>query len=134
MDDKDRNILEILNEDGRASYTEIAEQLGVSEATVRNRVQKLRENGTIEKFTVETSDNQVSAILLAKISTGKNPEKVIDGLPGGLEVYEVTGEHDLVISIEGQDRESLNESIDDIRGIEGIKETVTKSVLKERKT
>lgn len=133
MDDKDRKILDILKDNGRASYTEIAEKVDVSEATVRNRVQKMREEDVIEKFTVETSVDEVSAVLLGKMETGINPEKVIDGLSSDLKIYEVTGEHDLVINIEREDKDSLNDAIDQIRRIDGITETVTKSVLKERK-
>ncbi|MFB6100518.1 MAG: Lrp/AsnC family transcriptional regulator [Candidatus Nanohalobium sp.] len=134
MDEKDREILEILREDGRASYTEIAEQLDVSEGTVRNRVENMKEDGTIEKFTVETSNNDISAVVLTKLETSQDPEKVIEQLPEGLKVHEVTGEHDLVINLDREETEQINDAIDEIRKIEGVRETVTKSVLRETET
>ena len=134
MDKKDSKILEILKNDGRASYTEIAEKLDVSEGTVRNRVKNMREEGVIEKFTVETAQEDVSAIILAKLSTSSKPEKVIKDFPMNLTVYEVTGEHDLVINIGREDMQEINNVVDKIRNIEGVSETLTKSVLKETET
>jgi Lrp/AsnC family transcriptional regulator for asnA, asnC and gidA len=43
----DIGILEKLQEDGRASYSAIARELGIAESTVRYRVEKLRESGVI---------------------------------------------------------------------------------------
>lgn len=131
MDEKDRNILDILKEDGRASYTEIAEKIGVSEGTVRNRVESMKEDGAIEGFSVEVSENSISAVILAKLETSKDPEEVLKGFPKGLKVYEVTGEHDMVITLDGDRPEQLNDAIDEIRKVDGVVETVTKSVLKE---
>jgi Lrp/AsnC family transcriptional regulator for asnA, asnC and gidA len=47
-DAKDRAIIECLQYDGRMSLTDIAAQLGVSEGSVRRRVKRLRESGTLQ--------------------------------------------------------------------------------------
>lgn len=47
LDVVDRGIIRILQQDGRASNVEIARQIGVSEATVRNRLERLVSAGTI---------------------------------------------------------------------------------------
>ena len=47
MDSFDRNIIEILESDGRASNAEIARSIGVSEGTIRRRLKKLIDNKTI---------------------------------------------------------------------------------------
>ena len=52
LDDKDKRILNLLQENSRLSYTEIANELKISEATVRYRVKKLTDAGIISKFTV----------------------------------------------------------------------------------
>ncbi len=54
MDDLDREILSILRRDARTPYTEIADRVGTSEGTVRNRVERLVDDGVIERFTVAT--------------------------------------------------------------------------------
>ena len=47
MDDFDKNIIDILESDGRASNAEIARKIGVSEGTIRRRLKKLIDNKTI---------------------------------------------------------------------------------------
>lgn len=132
MDSKDQEILDILKDNGRASYTDVAEQVDVSEGTVRNRVEKMIENDIIEKFTVKTSNQGISAIVLVKLSMAAEPDEVIRQFSEGMTVYEITGEHDLVLMIDRESTEELNNVLDAVRKVEGVEETVTKSVLKKR--
>ncbi len=48
LDAANRAIIEALQRDGRRPYGAIAEEVGLSEAAVRRRVQRLRENGVIQ--------------------------------------------------------------------------------------
>jgi Lrp/AsnC family transcriptional regulator for asnA, asnC and gidA len=52
IDEKDERIIEMLEEDGRKSYNDMAEKLGMSEEAVRKRVQALMLKGVIKKFTM----------------------------------------------------------------------------------
>ena len=52
MDDFDKNIIDILESDGRASNAEIARKIGVSEGTIRRRLKKLIENKTISVLAI----------------------------------------------------------------------------------
>ena len=63
MDDLDREILTILRRDSRTPYTEIADHVGTSEGTVRNRVERLVDEGIIERFTVATRTGNVKAMV-----------------------------------------------------------------------
>jgi len=58
LDDANRAIIEELQRDGRRSYSAIAEAVGLSEAAVRQRVQRLRESGVIQIVAV-TDPKQV---------------------------------------------------------------------------
>lgn len=53
LDEIDREILRLLLTDGRRPYSEIAETVGLSAPAVSDRVDRLREVGVIEQFTVE---------------------------------------------------------------------------------
>ncbi|MHB9286049.1 winged helix-turn-helix transcriptional regulator [Halobacteriales archaeon Cl-PHB] len=53
LDDTDRRILELLLEDGRRPYREIAEDVDLSPPAVSDRVDRLRELGLIRRFTVD---------------------------------------------------------------------------------
>lgn len=50
LDDIDRNIIAILNRNGRISYTDLAQEVGLSRVAVQNRVNALMESGVIERF------------------------------------------------------------------------------------
>ncbi len=52
LDNIDKKLLEELAEDGRLSYDDLAEKVGLSRVAVKDRIQNLKEKGVIEKFTV----------------------------------------------------------------------------------
>lgn len=52
LDSIDTQILSMLQEDGRRSFTEIAEAVGRTEVTIRRRVKRLMTEGVIKRFTV----------------------------------------------------------------------------------
>jgi DNA-binding Lrp family transcriptional regulator len=132
MDSKDREILDRLEENGRAAFTEISEDMNVSEGTVRNRVQRMKDEGVIEKFTVEISEQeQVKAFVSVDISTERDFEDVLGDLPNDLEVFEVAGRFDLFIKVSRYSSEEVNHVVDEIRSIEGVSGTTTYMVLSD---
>lgn len=133
MDQKDREILGILKEDGRASFTDIADELDVSEGTVRRRVQEMKDNDVIDRFTVELGSTGAKAIVMVKLSTGSGIDKVLKKFSGDMEINEVAGEYDLIAEFERKDNEEINEVLDGIREIKGVEETKTYTVLKQRR-
>ncbi len=132
MDQKDSKILEILKKDGRTSYTDIAEQIEVSEGTVRNRVERMKSDGKIERFTVDISEEGLSAIVMIKVSTDADLDKIISSLPDS-EYHEVTGDYDMILKFSRASFEQLNSDLDSIRAIDGVEETKTYSVLESGK-
>lgn len=52
MDDFDKNIIGVLESDGRSSNAEIARKVGVSEGTIRRRLKKLIDNKTISVLAI----------------------------------------------------------------------------------
>lgn len=53
IDDTDREILELLLEDARRPYSDIAEQVDLSGPAVSDRVERLQERGLVRRFTVD---------------------------------------------------------------------------------
>jgi len=80
MDDLDRQILDELRRDARTPYTEIADRIGTSEGTVRNRVDRLVEDGVIERFTVSTRTGNVKAMVEIRIDVNAQTEGLTDRL------------------------------------------------------
>ena len=133
MDETDRKILDNLKKDGRRSFTGIADELDVSEGTVRRRVQEMKDKGVIESFTVELGSSGAKAIVMIELSTESGIDDVIQQFSGNMEINEVAGEYDLIVEFEREDTERINRVLDSIRGIDGVEETKTYTVLKQRK-
>jgi len=103
LDDKDKKILEMLIEDSRRPYREIAEKIGLSESSIRKRVVKLQEEGVIEKFTIQIRrDDDVPIIafitVMPKSETNiKDLLRETQLLPQCEEVYKMTGQCGVLI-------------------------------------
>ncbi len=61
LDETDMEILGLLGEDARRPFSEIAERVGLSGPAVSDRVERLREAGVIERFTVDVDRSQLRA-------------------------------------------------------------------------
>lgn len=132
MDNTDEEILSILEEDGRASFTDIAERVGVSEGTVRNRVEKLQETGVIENFTININqDRGISSFISITVSTDREFDRIISDFPRDIEVYELAGDMDMLVKAERSSSEEINEVVDEIRAVEGVESTQTYMILSE---
>ncbi|MGC8609299.1 MAG: Lrp/AsnC family transcriptional regulator [Thermoplasmata archaeon] len=130
MDEKDKIIVNLLHDNSRISNTEIAKVLNVSEGTIRKRIRKLSEAGVIKKFTIETSQPEVDALVLLKIDSKRYREvlkKINLKYP---EIYEFTGKIDVALRIKCNSIDELNSMVDEIREIEGIIDTDTLVRLK----
>jgi DNA-binding Lrp family transcriptional regulator len=137
VDEIDEQILGLLEENSRMTYVEMATLVGLSEGAVRNRIQGLVSNGLIKRFTIEKSISQgVRALTMIavepSIPTFEVSQKV-DKLDGAEQLYEVTGEYDIVLVSNGSNIESINKIIEDIRKISGVEKTNTIIVLRTLK-
>jgi Lrp/AsnC family transcriptional regulator, leucine-responsive regulatory protein len=134
MDEKDKQIIEILKDDGRAGYGEIGAKIGLSEGAVRKRIKTLSDEGVIRKFTVKIGVAEgAQAITLLTANPAfptQEVSKKIQAIPNVETTYEVSGEYDIVAVISGMDMTEVNECIEKIRMVEGIVKTNTMIVLR----
>jgi Lrp/AsnC family transcriptional regulator, regulator for asnA, asnC and gidA len=134
IDHLDENIIEILKKDSRKPFVEIADELKVSEGTIRSRVRKLFDEGVIQSFTIKTSSKNVKAIIEVKIDVNVNTSEVANQIAkfdGVSEVFEVTGEEDIVAIIDVTSSPQLNDIIERIRHFDNVQSTRTRLILKE---
>ncbi len=135
MDDLDRRILSILRRDARTPYTEIADSVGTSEGTVRNRVDRLTEEGIIERFTVTTRTGNVKAMIEISVEMNVNTAAVGERMVEWDEVdfvWQVSGEDDIVLVVDAVDTRAVNELITQARELDEVKSTKTRLILDER--
>ena len=133
-DNLDNRILEILKKDSRCPFVEIAAKLGVSEGTIRSRVRKLTEDGTIRGFTIKTSSKNVKALVEIRIDVNTDTEEIAKELAeysGVSEVYEVTGDQDIIAIVDVESSHQLNEIIEKVRHYDSIISTRTRLILTE---
>ena len=135
-DEKDLKILRILQENGRASYSEIARKVGISEAAVYARVQKLIRQGIIRNFRAIIDPEKLGYQLTAFVAISANPgkyEKVLNELAEieeAQEIYDVTGDYYCLVKLRAPDREALAKILDRIGALDGVVSTETRIVLR----
>ncbi|MEM0122897.1 MAG: Lrp/AsnC family transcriptional regulator [Conexivisphaerales archaeon] len=135
MDDIDLKLLELLKDDGRASYIDLGKKLNLSEAAVRRRVRKMVEDGTIKRFTLEIKERE-RAMALTLLSTVPNTPTYdvagrINKINGVEKVYEITGQYDIAVLMSGPNIAEVNKVIDEIRKTDGVINTNTVIILRE---
>jgi len=128
LDDKDKGILNMLQENSRTSYMRIARELGISEATVRYRVKNLIDNGVINKFTVLLNPKKVgyftTGILMVKIASEhfeKTSEQISD-LTEAYHIFQNTGEYNVVAVVHAHDLEHLSDLRKRVELMQGVRE------------
>lgn len=135
LDETDRRIISVLQNDARASMRSIAEQAGVSLGTVSNRVRRLEEAGVIRGYSVqldpELSGWELTVVIGLRIQKGRLieiQEKIAkDNRVYG--AYDVTGEFDSMIIARARDRRDLDDLSKNVISIDGVENSVTHLVL-----
>lgn len=139
LDDTDREIIELLQEDGRMPFLAIAEKLGLAEGTVRRRVSRLLDEkilrivGIAEPFKIGL---YTVAIVGLKVERGRIDDiaESLADLPEVRSVALSTGNWDLVIQVAVKNNdELLTFLIKKLSDIPGILNTGTSLVLKVAK-
>jgi len=104
IDETDRAIIDLLQQDGRLSNRAIAQRVGISEGTVRNRIRKLKDLGLVRVtalLNLFEDPQAVSAYVLVKLSTRDliGAAEAFSRLPGVASVSAVAGQYDLIAEV-----------------------------------
>lgn len=135
MDDLDREIVDILRRDARTPFTEIADRVGTSEGTIRNRVERMTDDGIIERFTVTTHTGNVKAMVEISVDVNVDTHAASDRIAEWDEVdfvWQVSGDEDIVVVVDATDTSSVNELITRARNMDEVMSTKTRLILDER--
>ncbi|MEM4693087.1 MAG: Lrp/AsnC family transcriptional regulator, partial [Nitrososphaerota archaeon] len=99
-----------LREDASRSVREIASKLGLPRTTVQERINKMKKEGVIKRFTVEVDHSKLgkptTAFILVSFMPGchlsqKELARNISNLPDVEEVHVITGEWDIIVKVRG---------------------------------
>lgn len=140
LDSIDRQILDILQRDGRASHSAIAEAVGLSQPSVHERVKKLEQRGVIKGYTAIVNPQALDLPVLAFIAVRFNDYKTEDvaialiDVPHVLELHHVAGEDCLLVKVRCRSPAELEHILDRIwksGPIAATKTTIAFSSYKE---
>jgi Lrp/AsnC family transcriptional regulator for asnA, asnC and gidA len=137
LDDISKRIIEQLQVDGRQSYAAIGKAVGLSEAAVRQRVQRLQDAGVMQIVAVTdplTLGFRRQAMIGLKCDG--DLEKVADDLASMTEIDYVVitaGSFDLLLEVVCEDDDHLLEILSRVRGVPSVTSTETLVYLKLRK-
>jgi Lrp/AsnC family transcriptional regulator for asnA, asnC and gidA len=136
MDNIDLSILAFLQRDGRKPYTEIAQALGVSEGTVRNRVTRLIDEqvihivGLVDPYQLGFDAPAIIGISVQPAEI-ENAAAQIAAFPEVSYLIEVSGEMDLIVEVMCRDRDHLAQFINQrLSKVPGVQRTQTSLILR----
>ena len=131
----DAKLLNELLGDGRASLRSLAAELDVSVTTVSNHLSDLEDAGTIQGYSpiidYDTLGYDVTAIIQLKVEGQAIPEmsRRLQNLDQMINVYEVTGEFDIIAVGKFIDTDNMNDVIKELLAEKDVKETNTSVAL-----
>lgn len=143
LDDIDKKILQILQDDARTPFSKIAKMLNLSESTIHIRIKRLKENGVIRGFYVDVDLEKIGYNVVAFVLIKADPKKYeeilrkISEFKEIYEIFDITGEYYALLKVRVRTREELASILDKIGNMEGVTSTYTMFVLrtiKEMKT
>ncbi len=135
LDIKDKQLIALMRMDARTPVIKLAQSLGVSRATVQNRIKKLEQNKIILGYTLKlTPDAETHPVrLFMNISVvAKEEAHIIEKLrrhPEVVAIHHTSGRWDLIAEIRSESLPLLNSLLGEIRLINGIEKTETNLLL-----
>ena len=141
LDDIDHSIIDLLRADGRLPYRALARELELTEATVRSRVKRLEESGTMRVVAVtdiEAAGYQMLLAIGVQIED-RSPADVARDLAKIPEIFSVNvvvGTHDVEILVVAEDLDALNalqaRMLSTVPGIRRLTASLAIDVLKNQ--
>ena len=136
LDNIDRRILNVLQENCRLPLAKIGDQVGLSAPAVMERVKKLEDSGVITGYRAVLNGRLLGKDIAAFIGVSiGHPraiarfEKEVETLDDILECHHVTGSYSLLLKVKTDNTSSLEELLSRIRSLDGVVRTETMVVL-----
>lgn len=129
LDLKDTTILEMLENNARTTYTDIAKKLKVTEAAIRKRVKKLEEKEVILGYKATVNYKKLgfsNKVIMGVDTKPKDYFKVISILKDVTYIKNLTtssGDHMIMFEVWVKNMDELNSYLEEINNIEGVTES-----------
>ena len=119
VDELNRSIIKLLQEDGRMAYKDVARALKVSEGTIRNRVQSMKQSGLLkivalaDPMAIRYKADAMVGIKVASPASPRNVAERLSQFPEVVYVLWVSGRYDLLIEVVCDSSESFQKFLED---------------------
>ena len=127
LDALDRQIVQLLIENARSSYSEIGQKVGISRVAVKQRIQALEQRGVIEEYTTVINPQKIGGAVSCYFEIETQPdaltevELILKQNDTITQIYRVTGRNKLhvhAVAASGEEMEKLiREVIDPLPGV-----------------
>lgn len=133
LDDVDKQIIDILVNDGRTSYADISKKVGMKPPSVIERIKKLEKEGIIKQYTTRIDYKKLGYDILAFIGISIDNAQHIEDFEDTLknfdddivECHHVTGDFTMILKVITKNTNTLSKLIKKIRNITGVRQTNT---------
>jgi Lrp/AsnC family transcriptional regulator for asnA, asnC and gidA len=133
LDDLDRRLVRLLQEDGRRTVSEMARAVGLSHAAVRQRINRLLDEQVVSIAAItHPGTHGYSTSATVAVRTDHRVTEVSDGIAEIAEAYyvvTVTGEYDVLVELMAKDPMHLQALVMRIRALPGVLSTSTFSFV-----
>jgi Lrp/AsnC family transcriptional regulator for asnA, asnC and gidA len=140
LDEMDAKIIEMLEEDGRRAFNEIARKLKVNEATIRKRVLALQREGVIKQFTIKVDSRKLGLNTMAIVGVDADPTRLLEVAQKLCDFKEIrcvatsSGDHMIMLEIWTQNGKELTKVISEkIAALEGVRKVCPALLLEKLK-
>lgn len=122
LDDVDRNVLSVLDADGRATFAQIGERVGLSASAAKRRVDRLVADGVVAGFTAVVDPAALGwgteAFVEVRCHGTVSPaqlRRAWQGIPEIVAAYTVTGPADALLHLRARDVQHLEQAVERVR-------------------
>ncbi len=142
FDDTDLHILQQLESDREVNLSELSEETGLSKSAIHYRLNKLKDDGVVQGMSARLDPLAfgLEMMVITEVTVTHErgyAEEIGERLSevGGVnQVYYTMGDVDFVVISRTQNREQMNDLIDEMIAIDGVTETSSTFVMDEYKT
>jgi len=134
----EQQLLRLLQENSRRTVSDLANELGLSRATVQQAMERLERSGVIQGYTIKINPHyqqqQVSAYIMISVIPRKTADIVrqIHKVPQLDMLCTISGQYDLIAKVTEATTEALDNSIDRIATLDGVEKTLSHIVLSRK--
>jgi Lrp/AsnC family leucine-responsive transcriptional regulator len=132
MDDRDRRILRVLQDDARATFAEIGDRVGMASSTAHDRVRKLEQARVIRAYRADVDPELLGLFVTALVSVTPLDPKQPDDLPQRVVEFEevedchsVAGEENYILKVRTRTTSDLEDLLRRLREKAGVRTRTT---------